>query len=131
MRLELLFSFFAFAILFAGFATFSAAAQQTTNVTILDGSGLGLLCVAERNCFDPPLLHIVVGTTVTWKNNDKFSHTITNGSPYDSQVGDKFDSGLISPGKEFSFTFRNAGTYHYFCELHPWMRGEIDIVHGH
>jgi len=116
--------------LFAGFATFSAAAQQTTSVTILDGSGLGLLCVAERNCFEPPLLHIVVGTTVTWKNNDKFSHTITSGSPYDNQVGDKFYSGLISPGKEFSFMFTNVGIYYYFCEIHPWMRGEIDVVHG-
>ncbi len=115
-------------IFFAGFVPLAAMAQQTTNITIANGSGLGQLCVAARNCFHPSVLRITAGTTVTWKNNDEFGHTVTNGSPYNTQVGDKFDSSFIAPGKAFTFTFKDTGTYHYFCEIHPWMKGEIDVI---
>ena len=108
-----------------------ALAQQTANVTISNGSGLGQLCVAARNCFNGRVLHIETGATVNWMNIDKFSHTVTSGSPNDSQVGTIFDSGLIAPGKQFSFTFTKAGIYHYFCEIHPWMRGEVDVTQKH
>lgn len=107
-----------------------ALAQQSVQVTITSSAGGGQSCVSAENCFDPPVLRIAVGTTVEWKNNDMFSHTVTSGSPYNSLVGVKFDSGLIAPEKSFAFTFKKTGTYHYFCEIHPWMKGEIDIVHG-
>jgi len=106
----------------------NAMAERTTNVLISDGSSLGQLCVAARNCFAPSVLHIGVGTTVLWKNVDKYSHTVTSGSPFDNHAGKVFDSGLILPGKEFEYAFNSAGTYHYFCEIHPWMKGEIIVA---
>ena len=124
----LMLGFVTFVILFGVFAVSPALAQQTSNVTITDGSGLGQMCVAARNCFNPHILHILSGTTVTWNNTDHFSHTVTSGSPYDDKPGMEFDSSLIAPDHTFTFTFEDIGTYHYFCEIHPWMRGEIDVT---
>jgi plastocyanin len=54
-------------------------------------------------------------------NNDaNLSHTATS----DDEV---FDSGNLSEGDEFSFTFDEAGTFPYFCQVHPTMRGTIIV----
>lgn len=120
-----------FVVLFVVIGVFTpnpAIAQQTKNTTITIDSGIGQLCVTKINCFDPPISHIQTDTTVGWKNVDRSYHTVTSGSPSEKQVGMAFDSGLIAPGKVFTFTFKNAGTYHYFDEIHPWMRGEIVVT---
>lgn len=54
--------------------------------------------------FDPEELHIIPNSTVTWINNDNVTHTVTSGNPQQGADG-KFDSGLLKPGKEFSYTF--------------------------
>jgi plastocyanin len=38
-----------------------------------------------------------------------------------------FDSGLIKPGGTFSFKFTTAGTYDYYCTLHPEMAGQVVV----
>lgn len=126
--MKLVIGFVAVVMLFGVLNVSPVLAQQASNVTIAYDSGMDQLCVAERNCFNPTVLHVIVNTKVIWKNIDRFSHTVTSGNPYDNQTGTDFDSGLIVPGKEFSFTFNDAGTYHYFCEIHPWMRGEVDVT---
>ena len=126
--MRLLLGFVAVVMLFLMMNVSPSLAQQSSNVTITYDSGMDQLCVVERNCFNPTVLHVMVNTTVTWKNVDRFSHTVTSGNPYDDQTGAAFDSGLIAPEKGFSFTFKDAGTYPYFCEIHPWMRGEIDVT---
>lgn len=126
--MRLLLGFVAVVMLFLMTNVSPSLAQQASNVTITYDSGMDQLCTVERNCFNPTALHVMVNTTVIWKNVDRFSHTVTSGNPYDNQTGTVFDSGLITPEKEFSFTFKDAGTYQYFCEIHPWMRGEIDVA---
>ncbi|HKU32346.1 MAG TPA: plastocyanin/azurin family copper-binding protein [Candidatus Nitrosotalea sp.] len=126
--MRLLLGFVAMMVLFVIFSFSTVMAQKTSQVTITYDSGMDELCLAEKNCFNPQLLQVTAGSTVTWKNTDQYSHTITSGSPYDKQVGTDFDSGVISPENEFSFTFQDAGTYHYFCEIHPWMRGQINVI---
>ncbi|MDE1844549.1 MAG: hypothetical protein KGI10_04380, partial [Thaumarchaeota archaeon] len=42
-------------------------------------------------------------------------------------AGSLFDSGLIKKGADFKFTFANAGTYDYFCTVHPWMTGQVIV----
>ncbi|MGI0093735.1 MAG: plastocyanin/azurin family copper-binding protein [Nitrosotalea sp.] len=42
-------------------------------------------------------------------------------------VGAVFGSGTIQPGKTFEFTFSDAGTYNYFCTIHPWMIGQVIV----
>ncbi|HJU14531.1 MAG TPA: plastocyanin/azurin family copper-binding protein [Candidatus Nitrosotalea sp.] len=105
----------------------SAFAQESTTVNISAGAGSGPNCSQSNNCFDPNVITVAPGTTVEWKNNDKVSHTVTSGSPSDNQTGTVFDSSLIASGKDFSFTFNNPGTFNYFCQVHPWMTGQVIV----
>lgn len=70
--------------------------------------------------FDPARLDVLVGTTVTWKNDDHVNHTAT-------AEDDAFASGYIPPGGTFSFTFTKEGSYEFRCTIHRQMRGEVDV----
>src|SRR5262249_44475330 len=63
----------------------------------------------------------LVGDTVSWKNEDATNHTSTSDD-------DVWDSGYISPGLSFSYTFDKIGTYRYHCSIHRFMRGEVVVV---
>ncbi|MGI0059712.1 MAG: cupredoxin domain-containing protein, partial [Nitrosotalea sp.] len=108
-----------------------AAFGQTANeIDMVKGAGASASadCVAANNCFSPNPLTVAPGTTVTWKNIDTVSHYVTSGKPSDETTGSVFDSGnLIKPGSTYQFTFANAGTYDYFCSVHPWMTGQVIV----
>lgn len=71
--------------------------------------------------FAPAELTIAAGSSVTWVNADaNLPHTATS----DDEV---FDSGTLNEGDEFSFTFDEAGTFSYFCQVHPTMQGTIVV----
>jgi len=103
------------------------AFAATTQVQMSPGAGSGQSCVATTNCFDPNVVNIAVGDTVTWTNNDKVGHTTTSGLPTDNTTGTVWDSSLVAAGKSYSFTFQTAGDYKYFCMVHPWMAGEVIV----
>jgi len=103
------------------------AFAATTQISMSPGAGSDQSCVAAKNCFSPSEANIAVGDTVTWTNTDKVGHTTTSGEPSDNQTGTVWDSSLVAAGKSYSFTFQNAGDYHYFCMVHPWMTGEIVV----
>ncbi|HII36540.1 MAG TPA: PEFG-CTERM sorting domain-containing protein, partial [Nitrosopumilaceae archaeon] len=63
---------------------------------------------------------------VTWTNDDTAAHTVTSGNPTDGPDG-TFDSSLFGPGKTFSQPFKEAGTFPYFCMVHPWMKGVVTV----
>ena len=63
------------------------------------------------NFFDPANASVPVGTTVCWTNNGQVTHTATSNTGV-------FDSGFMSPGDSFSFTFNSAGSYAYHCTIH-------------
>src|SRR5438552_11581128 len=110
-----------------------AFGQTANEVDMAKGAGASQTadCVAANNCFNPNPLTVAPGTQVTWKNTDTVSHTVTSGKPSDNQTGTVFDSGgLIKPGGTFQFTFQNAGTYDYFCVVHPWMIGKVIVGSG-
>jgi|SRR5437879_2614672 len=79
--------------------------------------------------FDPSEIHIIPNSTVTWINNDNVTHTVTSGNPQQGADG-KFDSGLLKPGKEFSYTFAEIGTFNYYCQVHPAMKVVIVNVNA-
>ncbi|MDE1829212.1 MAG: cupredoxin domain-containing protein [Thaumarchaeota archaeon] len=103
---------------------FAANAQ----VTISSGAANTKGTCSPTSCFNPQTLNINVGDTVTWTNADTVGHTATSGKPSDNQTGTVFDSSLISAGKTYtSPAFNTAGTYNYFCQVHPWMTGQIIV----
>ncbi|MGH2612923.1 MAG: hypothetical protein ACRDFB_07730 [Rhabdochlamydiaceae bacterium] len=104
------------------------AFAATEKVTITQGSGANQSCVATANCFDSNNIQITVGDTVTWTNQDSVIHTVTSGSPSDTQTGTIFDSSVMTPDSTFSFTFNNIGTYNYFDMGYPWMTGKVIVV---
>jgi len=87
----------------------------------------------EPDCFIPSTVVITVGGTVTWENTDTAAHTSSSGTPQDGPDG-VFDSSLVMAGASFSHTFDSAGTFDYFCMVHPWMTGtvivEAEAEHG-
>ncbi len=86
-------------------------------------------CEETNSCYDPYEAIIDVGGEVTWKNTDTAAHTATSGDLTNDpdNVGTEFDSSLFGPGKTFSQTFEEAGTFPYFCMVHPWMIGVVTV----
>ncbi|NHH97017.1 hypothetical protein DYY66_2671 [Candidatus Nitrosotalea sp. FS] len=107
-----------------------AFGQTANEVDIQAGAGssANAACVTTSNCFSPNPITVAPGTEVTWKNGDTVSHTVTSGKVSDDNAGSLFDSGLIKKGAEFKFTFANAGTFNFFCTVHPWMAGQVIVA---
>jgi len=97
--------------------------QTVTNA--LNSSTPGCEETAD-GCFIPSPVTIPMGGTITWDNNDTAAHTATGGSATEGPSG-VFDSSLIMAGSSFSHTFDSAGTYDYFCMVHPWMIGTVVV----
>ncbi|HWI25560.1 MAG TPA: cupredoxin family copper-binding protein [Stellaceae bacterium] len=72
--------------------------------------------------FAPAVLTVPRGTTVTWINQDDEPHTVT--SERDPKA---FASQALDTDESFTFTFRDPGTYRYFCSIHPHMQGTIVV----
>ena len=83
-------------------------------------------CEETNSCFSPADITINVGDTVHWMNVDTSAHTVTGGSPADGPSG-VFDSSLVMADATYAFTFDEAGSYDYFCMVHPWMTGTITV----
>src|SRR6185437_11377816 len=71
--------------------------------------------------FAPATLTIPVGTIVQWTNQGQDMHTTTSDSG-------AWDSGTLTNGKTFSFTFTKAGTFAYHCNFHAAMHGTIVVT---
>ena len=70
--------------------------------------------------FGPTTLAVAVGTTVNWTNRDDIPHTIVSTEKV-------FKSKVLDTDEKFSFTFTRAGTYPYFCSIHPKMTGSVVV----
>lgn len=71
--------------------------------------------------YQPDPVVVQAGGKVIWQNQDTAPHTATadDGS---------FDTGTIEKGKIGSETFKEAGTFTYFCAIHPTMHGTVEVV---
>jgi plastocyanin len=70
--------------------------------------------------FTPKELTIAVGTTVKWVNHDDIPHTVV-------EKKTTFRSKALDTDDSYSFTFTSAGTFDYFCGLHPHMVGQVIV----
>jgi plastocyanin len=74
--------------------------------------------------FEPASITVKAGTTVTWTNNDNFTHSVQF-----KDGGLPTDPTLMKPGEKTTFTFTTAGTFHYQCSLHPQnMQGTVTVT---
>ena len=73
------------------------------------------------NGYTPASITVTEGSTVTWTNTGAAPHTATDRSG-------RFDSGFLMNGEAFSQTFSTAGTYEYFCTIHPEMVATITVT---
>ena len=83
-------------------------------------------CEESNACYLPADITINAGDTVEWINVDTAAHTVTGGSPADGPSG-VFDSSLVMADAVYAFTFDDAGSYDYFCMVHPWMVGSVTV----
>ena len=83
-------------------------------------------CEDTNECWLPAEISVGVGDTVIWSNTDTAAHTVTSGSPTDGPDG-IFDSSLFIAGATFEVTFDDSGSYDYFCMVHPWMQGNVQV----
>lgn len=81
-----------------------------------------------EKAYSPNPIEVKVGDGVTWSNDDSQIHTATSGSVGSADSGSVFDSGILEPGATFDFVFDKAGTYDYYCTLHPQMVGTINVT---
>ncbi len=110
----------------ASMVAITPGAFAATTVTNAPGSSVPGCEETAEGCFIPSPVTIDMGGTVTWENNDTAAHTATGGSATEGPSG-VFDSSLIMAGSSFSHTFEDAGTFDYFCMVHPWMVGSVIV----
>jgi len=91
------------------FLALSAVSAEEANVVTIDNF-----------TFTPPELTVAVGTTVKWVNHDDIPHSVVDNNK-------AFRSKALDTDDAYSFTFASAGTFSYFCGLHPHMQGKIIV----
>ena len=97
-------------VLFAGLPSVKASNQPAANAAVK----------IDNFVFGPQTLTVPVGTTVTWTNSDDIPHTSVS-------TEGVFKSKVLDTDEKFSFTFTKAGTYPYYCTIHPKMTGTVVV----
>jgi plastocyanin len=80
--------------------------------------------------FSPAEVTVRAGTTVRWVNEQDVFHTVTStDSPAPRRPNGLFNRSLFARGQTFEYTFRRAGTYHYYCQPHSeFMAGTVHVT---
>jgi plastocyanin len=97
------------------------ATIHQSNAAAAESDDPQTVAILDPRVFAPSSLQVSPGTAVTWVNRTETTHTVT-GDDLDFD-----DSGPIAPGRSFSATFDQPGTYRYRCGPHPSMVGEIVV----
>lgn len=73
--------------------------------------------------YSPAALTVRIGDTVTWMQHDEAPHdVVTTSAPV------AFRGPQLSAGQSWSYTFRQPGTYQYYCSVHPDMRASVTVL---
>ena len=98
-------------VLIAAFATTNVASAATSAPSVH----------IHNFAFVPASLTVSAGTSVTFVNDDAEPHTAT-------ALDKTFDSEAIDTNGHWTHTFTTPGSYAYFCELHPMMKGKLIVT---
>jgi plastocyanin len=100
-----------------------------------DAPGRGTAITIKLIAFTPADVQLTAGGTVTWRQDDVATHTVTSGRVEQSggtataEPDGRFDSGNISKGQTFEFSFPEPGQYPFFCAIHPaTMSGLVTVT---
>lgn len=80
--------------------------------------------------FNPPKVTITEGMTVRWINEDTTAHTSTSDDysvDATTQPEGAWTSKVLNPGDSFEHTFKKTGSYPYACQIHPYLKGTIEV----
>lgn len=91
-----------------------ASAHEASLRNVADGTMVKI----DNFSFSPKSLTVKAGATVTWTNQDDIPHNVVS-------TEKKFSSPVLDTDQNFSFTFREPGSYPYFCKIHPMMTGTV------
>ena len=109
-------------VLFVAFALLSSIRGKESEIRdLVPVKDAKTEVVIDDFSFSPKTLTAPVGATVTWTNHDSVPHVVTS-------ADERFKkSPVLKTGQRFSNTFATAGTYSYFCSIHPRMTGKIIV----
>ncbi len=99
-------------LLFAGLLAATSNGQQAAAATAE--------VKIDNFSFGAAVLMVAPGTTVTWTNRDDIPHTVVS-------TEGVFKSKVLDTDEKFSYTFVKAGTFPYFCSIHPKMTGKVVV----
>jgi len=115
-------------IFFVSMFVFVGCAQKTSTVSttpvekqpVVSDTTVGTNIVTISNfAFAPAVITVNVGDSVLWKHDDVAAHDVVSAG--------LFKSPFFERGGNFSFKFEKAGTYEYYCSIHPAMRGTVVV----
>ena len=103
-------------------STTTTTTPTTTHISMVQGSSNP----NNKVFYDPASAKVKTSTTITWTNDDTLPHTVTSGNA-DTGPSGEFDSGIVMGGGSFTHTFDKAGSFDYYCALHPYMTGQVIV----
>lgn len=107
------------AVLLAATIVFGAALARSQQQERTEQAATPKITI-DNFSFTPADVTVAAGTTVTWVNHDDVPHTVMSSDK-------KIKSKALDTDDTFSFTFTQAGTYEYFCSLHPKMTAKVTV----
>ena len=111
---------FGIAVLLLASLAVSAPKHQAFPVSAQETQAATAEVKIDNFSFGPATLTVAVGATVTWVNHDDIPHNVVS-------TDGLFKSKVMDTDEKFSFTFTKAGTFPYFCGIHPKMTGKIVV----
>jgi len=107
-------------IALVGLAVLLLTGQSSSEARAVDDKPAKVAVTIDYFNFTPATLTVAAGTTVVWTNHDDVPHTATS-------TDKVFASPVLDTDEKFEFTFQKAGTYSYYCTVHPKMTGKVVV----
>jgi len=109
---------FAMLLMIAASGPRPVRAADGASPTGAGGASSGAEVKIDNFSFTPQEIRVKVGTTITWTNRDDIPHTVAS-------TDSLFKSKALDTDDKFTFTPTKAGTYSYYCSIHPKMTGKV------
>jgi plastocyanin len=104
-------------------AMIDAAAEPTAQGNAYGDNLVRVVIVKIGNfTFEPAIVTVTAGTQIKWINEDDVPHTVTGSDP-----GSPLHSAALDTDDSYAVILSGAGTYKYFCAIHPHMVGTIVV----